>query len=497
MSILFFYFQERKKVQKFKKLLENKKQYQENFFINLLIFFFYLKKNYKKKIFKKKKIKTCKKVKNKNIFKNKINKIKEQRVEIDDNQQINEEYKIWKRNTPFLYDNLLTHELEWPSMSIQWFPDNQIDDEGNFSIHKLLITTHTSDQDKEYLIIGKVKLPLENTPIDITEYQLDASEIGQMGLASGQNKIEIETKILHEGESNRARYMPQKPNIIASKLTSGKVHIFDSTQVNNEQVSPLLILYGHSQEGFGLSWNPIKQGLLLSGGYDKKIIVWDVEKENKEALIQIDFHKNQIDDVAWHFLNEELFASCSNDKTIALWDLRQKNNAGCINPTNCTQAHAGEIYSIDFNQFNDFLFITSSEDQTVGFWDMRNTSKRLHTFEGHNDSVLKCQWSPFNSGIFASCSVDRRVMIWDILRCGQKISNEDLQDGPPELLFIHGGHRNKVLDFSWNLNENYFVASVEDSNILQVWQMAKNIYEENEEGDNNNQNQIVVENNRS
>uniref|UniRef100_A0AAQ4NTK8 Histone-binding protein RBBP4-like N-terminal domain-containing protein n=1 Tax=Gasterosteus aculeatus aculeatus TaxID=481459 RepID=A0AAQ4NTK8_GASAC len=37
---------------------------------------------------------------------------------------INEEYKIWKKNTPFLYDLVMTHALEWPSLTVQWLPDN-------------------------------------------------------------------------------------------------------------------------------------------------------------------------------------------------------------------------------------------------------------------------------------------------------------------------------------------------------------------------------------
>uniref|UniRef100_A0A8C9P2A0 Histone-binding protein RBBP4-like N-terminal domain-containing protein n=1 Tax=Spermophilus dauricus TaxID=99837 RepID=A0A8C9P2A0_SPEDA len=36
---------------------------------------------------------------------------------------INEEYKIWKKNTLFLYDLLMTHALEWPSQTSQWLPD--------------------------------------------------------------------------------------------------------------------------------------------------------------------------------------------------------------------------------------------------------------------------------------------------------------------------------------------------------------------------------------
>jgi len=42
--------------------------------------------------------------------------------EIDDHI-INDEYKIWKKNSPFLYDTLITHALEWPSLTVNWLPD--------------------------------------------------------------------------------------------------------------------------------------------------------------------------------------------------------------------------------------------------------------------------------------------------------------------------------------------------------------------------------------
>lgn len=45
---------------------------------------------------------------------------------------INEEYKIWKKNTPFLYDLVMTHALEWPSLTVQWLPD----------VTKLVISIH-------------------------------------------------------------------------------------------------------------------------------------------------------------------------------------------------------------------------------------------------------------------------------------------------------------------------------------------------------------------
>ncbi len=55
--------------------------------------------------------------------------------------------------------------------------------------------------------------------------------------------------------------------------------------------------------------------------------------------------------------------------------------------------------------------------------------------------------------------------------CAQ--SPEDAEDGPPELLFIHGGHTSKVSDFAWNPQDNWVIASVAEDNILQVGPQLK------------------------
>ena len=95
-------------------------------------------------------------------------------------------------------------------------------------------------------------------------------------------------------------------------------------------------------------------------------------------------------------------------------------------------------------------------------------------------------WSPFNETILASASLDRRLHLWDLSRIGEEQDAEDAEDGPPELLFVHGGHTAKVADFSWNANDEWVVASVAEDNIIQVWQVAENIYadgDDDEEGE--------------
>lgn len=83
---------------------------------------------------------------------------------------INEEYKIWKKNTPFLYDLVMTHALEWPSLSVQWLPSCHTSAGDDYSVHKLLLGTHTSGSEQNHLMIAEVRLPLEDTEIDARKY---------------------------------------------------------------------------------------------------------------------------------------------------------------------------------------------------------------------------------------------------------------------------------------------------------------------------------------
>ncbi len=39
---------------------------------------------------------------------------------------IAEEYRTWKKNSPFLYDLVMTHALEWPSLTVQWLPGSKV-----------------------------------------------------------------------------------------------------------------------------------------------------------------------------------------------------------------------------------------------------------------------------------------------------------------------------------------------------------------------------------
>mmetsp|Transcript_59640 Transcript_59640/g.189777 ORF Transcript_59640/g.189777 Transcript_59640/m.189777 type:complete len:177 (+) Transcript_59640:245-775(+) len=174
-----------------------------------------------------------------------------------------------------------------------------------------------------------------------------------------------------------------------------------------------------------------------------------------------------------------MFGSVGDDKQLLIWDTRKP--ADHTKPLHAVNAHDAEVNCLAFNPFNEWILATGSADKTVALHDIRNLGKRLHTFENHAEEVFQIGWSPKHENVLSSCGADRRLMVWDLSKIGDEQSPEDAEDGPPELLFIHGGHTSKISDFAWNPNDDWVIASVAEDNILQIWQMAQNIYHDEEE----------------
>jgi histone-binding protein RBBP4 len=101
----------------------------------------------------------------------------------------------------------MTHALEWPSLTAQWLPEVTKPSGKDISIHKMLLGTHTSNNEQNYLMIAEVALPTAESEIDVRKYDDEKGEVG--GFGGTLSKIDIKIKINHEGEVNRARYMPQ------------------------------------------------------------------------------------------------------------------------------------------------------------------------------------------------------------------------------------------------------------------------------------------------
>lgn len=409
-----------------------------------------------------------------------------------------------------LYDLVVTHALEWPSLTVQWLPERVEHPSKAYSTQKLLLGTHTSDGEQNYLMIADVQardaggaaalplppstrrplahwhtqLPLEDTEVDARQYDDSSAETG--GFGAGAGKVQATQLINHEGEVNRARFCPHNPFWLATKTVSAEVFVFDYSKHPSRPpkggCNPDLRLRGHKTEGYGLAWSPHNPGHLLSGSDDAAICLWDTFSAKSRALDAVAVYTGHgcvVEDVAWHSHHPHLFGSVGDDRSLLLWDTRRPAHEAC---TQKVEAHTQEVRGeagrasesgliaswlqqapahpcrspppratrgfqvncLAFNPANEFILATGSADKTVALWDLRNMGERLHTFHGHTEEVFQLSWSPKHETVLGSCGADRRLMVWDLDKIGDEQDKDDAEDGPPELLFIHGGHTSKA-----------------------------------------------------
>lgn len=129
----------------------------------------------------------------------------------------------------------------------------------SYTTHRLLLGTHTSGQAQDYLQIATVQIPKRDglipgaDKLDRSDYDDERGELGGHTIPPSP-RIQIIQKINHAGEVNRARYMPQKPDLIATKAVTGEVLIFDRTKHSSEPerggaCKPDIRLVGQTREG--------------------------------------------------------------------------------------------------------------------------------------------------------------------------------------------------------------------------------------------------------
>ena len=170
--------------------------------------------------------------------------------------------------------------IDWPSLTVQWFKDVNKPSDRDVNIHKLLLGTHTSEDETNYLMIADICLPKADAEIVAKAYDDSIKEVGGFGkldflpcmhycivlycivyndictytficiyeyifsnagwgcnykhislcmctslffnfeIKTGGvlSKIDCKIKMVHEGEVNKARICPHNQFIIASKV---------------------------------------------------------------------------------------------------------------------------------------------------------------------------------------------------------------------------------------------------------------------------------------
>ncbi|XP_015070445.1 WD-40 repeat-containing protein MSI4 [Solanum pennellii] len=430
---------------------------------------------------------------------------------------VDERYTQWKSLVPVLYDWLANHNLLWPSLSCRWGP--QFEQATYKNRQRLYLSEQTDGSVPNTLVIANCEV--------VKPRVAAAQHISQFNEEARSPFVKKFKTIIHPGEVNRIRELPQDSKIVATHTDSPDVLIWDvesqpnrhaTLGVNNSR--PDLILTGHQDNAeFALAMCP-SEPFVLSGGKDKSVVLWSIhdhvstlaaadqgetkspgsgagnsnpsaEGPTVQARGIFQGHDDTVEDVQFCPSSAQEFCSVGDDSCLIIWDAR----AGSSPAVKVEKAHNADLHCVDWNPHDVNYILTGSADNTVRMFDRRNLTSGgvgspVHIFEGHTAAVLCVQWSPDKSSVFGSSAEDGILNIWDHERIGNWEDGASREDptSPPGLFFRHAGHRDKVVDFHWNVADPWTIVSVSDDGestggggTLQIWRMIDLIYRPEDE----------------
>lgn len=386
-------------------------------------------------------------------------------------------YRVFKKNSPFLYEYLFTSPLVWPSLTVLFFPDLELQQRANSSAgatngisQRLLLGTFTSGQAIDAISIDLFTYHHQlnlNISIDQWSYNLEKQEFELTTLP--KTKLATLQTIFHDGDVNKLVYMPQNPDVIASANNVGDILVFNRTKhsaiktvASSEKANtPQLRLIGDSPnasaEIFAVDWNKQREGLIVSGAMNGLLNVHDIresyDKRKDDRIKPIWSRKDShgINDAEWIPDHDSIFVCGDESGILSITDIRsgtlpkKAHNAGIA------------LNSISINPSDSFCLASGNSEGTIDLWDMRNLSSSVSQISAHSDAITQLKWHPKHRSVLGSASADRLVKIFNVANAAEP------------LLFSHEGHMLGVNDFDWSKHVEWMVASVADDNSVHIW----------------------------
>jgi len=185
---------------------------------------------------------------------------------------------------------------------------------------------------------------------------------------------------------------------------------------------------------------------LVSGGGDKMIRIWNLEKEDEPRILTE--HESPVTSVAVTPDGKTL-VSGSDDNTIRVWNL-EKGGASRILP-----GHESAVNSVAITPDGKTV-VSGSKDRTIRVWNLeKGGASRILT--GHKSSVNSVAITPDGKTV-VSGSKDRTIRVWNLEK-----------EGEPRILT---GHKSAVTSIAITPDGKTLVSGSRDGTI-RVWNLEK------------------------
>ena len=200
-------------------------------------------------------------------------------------------------------------------------------------------------------------------------------------------------------------------------------------------------LKGHSSWVLALAASSDGQ-MLVSGGLDDRIIVWDLLSGDPDKVLQ--GHTKPINGLVIT-PNGKTVVSCSDDISIKFWSL----SSGILERS--LSVHTRDINSIAVSPDGQFL-VSGAEDRTLCAWRV-NSGAWLRSYPEVSGMVRSVAIST-NAQVVACGGLDNKVRVWNF--------------NTTQLLHCFSGHNNSVLSVALTQSGRYVVSGGKDRTI-KIW----------------------------
>ncbi|KAK9838348.1 hypothetical protein WJX81_006464 [Elliptochloris bilobata] len=352
---------------------------------------------------------------------------------------------------------------------------------------------------------------------ELCEWRVAAAEaILNFSDADQSQQVKVIKTILHPGEVNKIREVPGHSEVVVTHTDSKELYVWHTGRQPNrkEKVTASaalsvadLTLIGHTADAEFALGVATAAPLVASGGKDKSVMVWNLADADGGALLaradpdavdpnpkadagrapsrldaqsRLKGHTDTVEDVVWRPDSAAELASVGDDRALLFWDTRAAHSPAGRVPDAHGPAH--DLHCVDWSALQPHLVATGAADGSVRVWDKRELARPLHIFAVHVKPTMRMEWSPTHEGVLASGGEDRRICIWDLNRGAGGGTGDGDAKRPPQLMFLHSGHRGGVADFQWVPGEPadpFTMASVSDNGVggtLQLWRINDMIW---------------------
>lgn len=179
----------------------------------------------------------------------------------------------------------------------------------------------------------------------------------------------------------------------------------------------------HGDHIYSLAQHPTKPNIMLSGGGDDKVLVWDIstDEKQKNTLLEIkDGFKDSIEYIKFNFDNKYLLVS-GQGNPIRIYKVGEEDGQPTFEFKQ--EMETGEdINFVSWHQKAN-LFLTGGNDMMI--WMFNAINGEFTTYAGHQDVVNNAEFTP-DGKLIVSISMDCTAKVWNprTAKCVQTIQDE-------------------------------------------------------------------------